>query len=206
MYLFSILLSPLLKSGQYTLQNEKLAALEIEPGSRQQQKTSLSSSTHNNFTKKSEPSSKSKARPTNHPNFQMTFSVLSLEVKRFLFHEIKVNFFWRKVQKGALSSSCFCNGTTNDLCHPHYHKCCCCCCNATQKEEGLTNFLALLTRNSLGKFNKGDFHDSMKSFTYVSVCAPHHNKGQKRSKYYYLHLGQFAPIFDIFSSDSSCCS
>ena len=76
-YLFSILFSPLLKSGQYTLQNEKLAALEIEPGSRQQQKTSLSSSTHNNFTKKSEPSSKSKARPTNHPNFQMTFSVLA---------------------------------------------------------------------------------------------------------------------------------
>ena len=82
MYLFSILLSPLLKSGQFTLQNEKLAALEIEPGSRQQQKTSLSSSTHNNFTKKSEPSSKSKARPlwarpSNHPNFQMTFSVLA---------------------------------------------------------------------------------------------------------------------------------
>ena len=34
----------------------------------------------------------------------------------------------------------------------------------------LTNFLALLTRNTMGKFNKGDFHDSMKIFTYVCSC------------------------------------
>ena len=44
------------------------------------------------------------------------------------------------------------------FCHPHII---------------LTNFLALLTRNTMGKFNKGDFHDSMKIFTYV-----HYNKGQ----------------------------
>ena len=50
----------------------------------------------------------------------------------------------------ARNFSCFC--------HPHII---------------LTNFLALLTRNTMGKFNKGDFHDSMKIFTYV-----HYNKGQ----------------------------
>ena len=57
----------------------------------------------------------------------------------------------------------------------------CCTTHTTPPcRAGLTNFLALLTRNSLGKFNKGDFHDSMKSFTYV--CAPHHNKGQPKVK------------------------
>ena len=50
------------------------------------------------------------------------------------------------------------------FCHPHII---------------LTNFLALLTRNTMGKFNKGDFHDSMKIFTYVSSCSLLHNKGQR---------------------------
>ena len=65
----------------------------------------------------------------------------------------------------------------------------------------LTNFLALLTRNTMGKFNKGDFHDSMKIFTYV-----HYNKGQSslmRSKKNSTKHGIYIHLFADTSSTST---
>ena len=68
--------------------------------------------------------------------------------------KLDMPFFWQI----PFAASYICARNFSCFCHPHII---------------LTNFLALLTRNTMGKFNKGDFHDSMKIFTYV-----HYNKGQ----------------------------
>ena len=89
----------------------------------------------------------------------MNFLRIGMSSKQFWWgmseqKKLDMPFFWQI----PFAASYICARNFSCFCHPHII---------------LTNFLALLTRNTMGKFNKGDFHDSMKIFTYV-----HYNKGQ----------------------------
>ena len=97
---------------------------------------------------------------TMYPKFWLNFLRIGMSSKQFCWgmseqKKLDMPFFWQI----PFAASYICaRRNFSCFCHPHII---------------LTNFLALLTRNTMGKFNKGDFHDSMKIFTYV-----HYNKGQ----------------------------